>query len=125
MTQEGEEFATINQLMTALYSSISGPPGGQDFELSRRLYHPDGSPFRTVLELAEAAEHPVLAALLVMPFDAHGLEQLHRDQHAADVAALVLVEAQEGDETAAVRLYECPRDPLRARPERPDGAVQR
>lgn len=52
MTNEGEEFATIDELMTALYSSISGPPGGQDFELSRRLYHPDVRLVRTRLDEA-------------------------------------------------------------------------
>ena len=52
MTDEGEEFATIDQLMTALYGSISGPPGGQDFELSRRLQHPDVRLVRTRLDEA-------------------------------------------------------------------------
>ncbi|MET1112031.1 MAG: hypothetical protein ABWX67_10950 [Allosphingosinicella sp.] len=50
MTDGTEEFATIDALMTALYSSISGPPGGQDFELSRRLYHPDVRLVRTRLD---------------------------------------------------------------------------
>jgi len=50
MTQESGEFATIDQLMTALYASISGPPGGQDFELSRRLHHPDVRLVRTRLD---------------------------------------------------------------------------
>ncbi len=50
MADEGEEFATIDALMTALYSSISGPPGGQDFELSRRLQHPDVRLVRTRLD---------------------------------------------------------------------------
>jgi hypothetical protein len=52
MTDGTGEFATIDQLMTALYSSISGPPGGQDFELSRRLYHPDVRLVRTRLDEA-------------------------------------------------------------------------
>ena len=52
MTDGTQEFATIDQLMTALYSSISGPPGGQDFELSRRLYHPDVRLVRTRLDEA-------------------------------------------------------------------------
>ena len=52
MTDEKAEFATIDQLMTALYSSISGPPGGQDFELSRRLQHPDVRLVRTRLDEA-------------------------------------------------------------------------
>ena len=52
MTDGTQEFATIDQLMTALYSSISGPPGGQDFALSRRLYHPDVRLVRTRLDEA-------------------------------------------------------------------------
>lgn len=52
MADDGEEFATIDQLMTALYASISGPPGGQDFELSRRIYHPDVRLVRTRLDEA-------------------------------------------------------------------------
>ena len=52
MTDDTQEFATIDALMTALYGSISGPPGGQDFELSRRLYHPDVRLVRTRLDEA-------------------------------------------------------------------------
>ena len=52
MTDGTEEFATIGALMTALYSSISGPPGGQDFELSRRIQHPDVRLVRTRLDEA-------------------------------------------------------------------------
>lgn len=52
MTDDKAEFATIEQLMTALYSSISGPQGGQDFELSRRLQHPDVRLVRTRLDEA-------------------------------------------------------------------------
>jgi hypothetical protein len=46
------EFATIDALMTALYGSISGPPGGQDWALSRRLQHPDVRLVRTRLDEA-------------------------------------------------------------------------
>ena len=52
MTGESAEFATIDEMMTALYSSISGPPGGQDFELSRRLQHPAARLVRTRLDEA-------------------------------------------------------------------------
>jgi hypothetical protein len=52
MTGKSEEFATIDGLMTALYTSISGPPGGQDFELSRRIQHPDVRLVRTRLDEA-------------------------------------------------------------------------
>ena len=50
MTDRTGEFATIDGLMTALYASISGPPGGQDFELSRRIQHPDVRLVRTRLD---------------------------------------------------------------------------
>jgi hypothetical protein len=50
MNDAGEAFATIDALMTALYDSISGPPGGQDFALSRRLYHPEVRLVRTRLD---------------------------------------------------------------------------
>jgi hypothetical protein len=52
MTNETTGFATIDGLMTALYSAISGPPGGQDFELSRRIHHPDVRLVRTRLDEA-------------------------------------------------------------------------
>jgi hypothetical protein len=52
MAGDSAQFATIDQLMTALYNSISGPPGGQDFELSRRLQHPDARLVRTRLDEA-------------------------------------------------------------------------
>ena len=52
MNDDTAEFATIDALMKALYSSISGPPGGQDFELSRRLQHPDVRLVRTRLDEA-------------------------------------------------------------------------
>ena len=50
MTDQAEEFASLDRLFEALYSSISGPPGGQDFELSRRLQHPDVRLVRTRLD---------------------------------------------------------------------------
>ncbi|HEX8307636.1 MAG TPA: hypothetical protein VF645_04380 [Allosphingosinicella sp.] len=50
MADRNGEFATIDALMTALYASISGPPGGQDFELSSRICHPDVRLVRTRLD---------------------------------------------------------------------------
>ncbi|HEX8466658.1 MAG TPA: hypothetical protein VF620_02500 [Allosphingosinicella sp.] len=50
MADRAGEFATIDGLMKALYDSISGPPGGQDFELSRRIQHPDVRLVRTRLD---------------------------------------------------------------------------
>ena len=50
MAGDESEFATIEVVMSALYRSISGPPGGQDFELSSRIYHPDVRLVRTRLD---------------------------------------------------------------------------
>mgnify|MGYP003576991563 CR=1 FL=1 len=50
MARDQADFTTIDGLMHALYSSISGPPGGQDFELSRRIHHPDVRLVRTRLD---------------------------------------------------------------------------
>jgi hypothetical protein len=50
MDEEDGRFATLNGLFGALYSSISGPPGGQDFALSRRIHHPDARLVRTRLD---------------------------------------------------------------------------
>ena len=44
------DFAGLDALFEALYSSISGPPGGQDFELSRSIFHPDARLVRTRLD---------------------------------------------------------------------------
>ena len=52
MAADEADLTTIEGLMTALYRSISGPPGGQDFELSRRIYHPDVRLVRTKLDEA-------------------------------------------------------------------------
>jgi hypothetical protein len=49
---EEAEFATLDGLFRALYSSISGPPGGQDFALSRRIHHPEARLVRTRLDEA-------------------------------------------------------------------------
>ena len=47
MSGEQTEFATLDALFEALYRSISGPPGGQDYALARRVYHPDARLVRT------------------------------------------------------------------------------
>jgi hypothetical protein len=52
MTVDEGEFSTIGGLMGALYRSVSGPAGGQDFELARRLYHRDVRLVRTRLDEA-------------------------------------------------------------------------
>ncbi|HEX8125356.1 MAG TPA: hypothetical protein VF548_07230 [Allosphingosinicella sp.] len=52
MAGRAGEFGTIDGLVTALYESISGPPGGQDFERSRRCCHPEARLVRTRLDEA-------------------------------------------------------------------------
>lgn len=41
------DFSDIDTLLGALYSAISGPPGGQDWDLERQLYYPGASIVRT------------------------------------------------------------------------------
>ncbi len=50
MDREQARFETLDGLFDALYSSISGPPGGQDFELSRSIHHPQARLVRTRLD---------------------------------------------------------------------------
>jgi hypothetical protein len=50
MSADDRIFETLDGLFEALYGSISGPPGGQDFELSRRIHHPDARLVRTKLD---------------------------------------------------------------------------
>src|SRR5687768_13967569 len=50
MAGKEPDLASLDGLFEALYSSISGPPGGQDFELSRRIHHPDARLVRTRLD---------------------------------------------------------------------------
>src|SRR4051812_23098856 len=52
MDREQARFETLDGLFEALYSSISGPPGGQDFELSRSIHHPQARLVRTRLDQA-------------------------------------------------------------------------
>ncbi len=73
MADGEQEFATIEALMSALYSSISGPPGGQDFALSRRLYHPDVRLVRTRLD---EAGRPVAFSFSGEEYEANARELL-------------------------------------------------
>jgi hypothetical protein len=41
------DFSQIDDIIDALYKAISGPPGGQDWDLERQLYHPDARLVRT------------------------------------------------------------------------------
>jgi hypothetical protein len=68
MTGEAEEFATIDALMGALYRSVSGPPGGQDFGLMRRAWHPDLRLVRTGLD---PAGRPVASSFSADEYEAN------------------------------------------------------
>lgn len=41
------QFTEIDEIIGALYESVSGPPGGQDWELERQICHPDARLVRT------------------------------------------------------------------------------
>ena len=41
------QFTELDELITALYTAISGPDGGQDWDLERRICHPDARMVRT------------------------------------------------------------------------------
>ena len=60
------DFSSLDGLFDALYSSISGPPGGQDFELSRRIHHPDARLVRTGVD---AAGKPTLLSFSVDSYE--------------------------------------------------------
>jgi len=41
------DFSDIDQVITGLYTAISGAPGGQDWELETQIHHPDARMVRT------------------------------------------------------------------------------
>src|SRR6185295_3194445 len=41
---------SLDDVIGALYRAISGPPGGQDFELERLIHHKDARMVRTKLD---------------------------------------------------------------------------
>ena len=47
MSPSSIDLHSLDAVVSALYSSISGPPGGRDWELSRALFHPDARQVRT------------------------------------------------------------------------------
>tara|TARA_R110000824_G_scaffold23938_1_gene84777 strand:+ start:2119 stop:2655 length:537 start_codon:yes stop_codon:yes gene_type:complete len=67
------KYDTIDEVMEALYDCISGPPGGQDWERDREIYHPralitrtrivDGAPVAFTFSYDEFVEAtiPILA----------------------------------------------------------------
>lgn len=44
------QYSTIEEVLDTLYECISGPPGGQDWERDRELYHPRAILTRTRIE---------------------------------------------------------------------------
>ena len=70
-------FATLDGLFAALYGSISGPPGGQDFALSRRIFHPDARLVRTGID---EAGRPRLQSFSVDGYEAN-VRGLLSDMH--------------------------------------------
>lgn len=52
MTEAKADFTTIDGLFKVMYESISGPPGAQDFELSRQMHYPGSRLVRTRLDEA-------------------------------------------------------------------------
>ena len=77
MAGKEPDLATLDGLFEALYSSISGPPGGQDFELSRRIHHPDARLVRTRLD---ARGRPVALSFSVDEYEAN-VRGLLSDMH--------------------------------------------
>ncbi|MEZ5893636.1 MAG: hypothetical protein R3C58_10925 [Parvularculaceae bacterium] len=43
------DYASLDAVITAMYATISGPPGAQDWALSRTLFHPEARLVRTRL----------------------------------------------------------------------------
>jgi hypothetical protein len=52
------DLSTIDGIVDALYSSISGPPGGQDWALERLVNHPKASKVRTRIENGKPVAYP-------------------------------------------------------------------
>jgi hypothetical protein len=77
MGGEEAEFATLDALFEALYSSISGPPGRQDFALSRRIHHPGARLVRTGLD---GSGRPVARSFSVDEYEAN-VRGLLADMH--------------------------------------------
>ena len=52
------KYATIDELLNTLYECISGPPGGQDWERDREIYHPRCVMVRTRIEDGKPVAYP-------------------------------------------------------------------
>lgn len=71
------DFTVIDSVITALYTAISGPPGGQDWDLEKQLYHEDARLVRT--RVADDGS-PLLFSFDVDEFRA-ATEPMLADQH--------------------------------------------
>lgn len=58
MTKKHFDLATIDGIVDALYACISGPPGGQDWDLERLVNHPKASKVRTRIESGKPVAYP-------------------------------------------------------------------
>lgn len=52
------KYATITEVMETLYDCISGPPGGQDWDRDREIYHPRALIIRTRIEGGKPVAYP-------------------------------------------------------------------
>lgn len=52
------KYATIDAVLDTLYDCISGPPGGQDWERDREIYHPRALIIRTRIEGGKPVAYP-------------------------------------------------------------------
>lgn len=57
-SQAPSPYAKIDGIIRALYECISGPPGGQDWERDRELYHPRALIVRTRVEDGKGIAFP-------------------------------------------------------------------
>ena len=64
----GPDLTSIPALMEALYRAISGPPGGQDFDLARRIWHPE---LRMVRTGVDAEGRPTLRSFSADEYEAN------------------------------------------------------
>lgn len=70
------DLRSLDEVIGALYASISGAPGGQDWELSRRLFHPDA---RLVRTRVDADGRPIALSFSVDSYQDNA-RQLLKDQ---------------------------------------------
>jgi hypothetical protein len=73
MTSTDLDLHSLDDVVTAMYASISGPPGGQDWALSQRLFHPRAQMIRTKLD---ATGRPVAMVFTVEEYQVNASELL-------------------------------------------------